>query len=157
MNRERDRRPGQLRHGNRSGNPQAAARCGARNRRGLPCGAPALRGKRRCRLHGGHSTRPRRFKGLARLRTANTKHGRFSADGKAVAAWCRQYTRNGYQTLRALEGTMNGISGRAYAEQLRAHEAAGGIAPALVAIQRLEARAAVAAHDVQRLRAKGHL
>jgi hypothetical protein len=33
-----------------------ARRCLARNRKGLPCMAPALRGKERCRLHGGHST-----------------------------------------------------------------------------------------------------
>jgi hypothetical protein len=32
-----------------------APRCGARNRAGHPCKAPALRGKRRCRLHGGWS------------------------------------------------------------------------------------------------------
>lgn len=35
-----------------------APRCLARNRRGSPCLAPALRGKRRCRLHGGHATGP---------------------------------------------------------------------------------------------------
>ena len=32
-----------------------ACRCGARNRRGLPCQAPAMRGKRRCAFHGGKS------------------------------------------------------------------------------------------------------
>jgi glucans biosynthesis protein len=31
----------------------AARRCGARNRRGEPCRAPAVRGRRRCRMHGG--------------------------------------------------------------------------------------------------------
>ncbi len=31
----------------------AAAPCGARTRAGRPCRAPALRGKRRCRMHGG--------------------------------------------------------------------------------------------------------
>ena len=49
------------------------------------------------------------------------------------------------------------MSGRAYFERLLAQEEADGIAPALVEIQRLEARAAVAARDAQRLRAKGHL
>jgi hypothetical protein len=28
-------------------------RCGARTRKGTPCRAPAVRGKRRCRMHGG--------------------------------------------------------------------------------------------------------
>ena len=33
-----------------------AARCGARNRAGGRCAAPAMRGRRRCRLHGGKAT-----------------------------------------------------------------------------------------------------
>ena len=32
-----------------------APRCGARTRNGNPCGAPAIRGKARCRMHGGKS------------------------------------------------------------------------------------------------------
>ena len=32
-----------------------AQRCGAQSRAGTPCMAPALRGRRRCRLHGGWS------------------------------------------------------------------------------------------------------
>jgi hypothetical protein len=32
-----------------------AARCGAKTRRGTPCQAPAIRGKARCRMHGGKS------------------------------------------------------------------------------------------------------
>lgn len=41
-----DQRPdlGQLAH---------AARCGAKTRKGTPCRAPAVAGKRRCRMHGG--------------------------------------------------------------------------------------------------------
>lgn len=35
-----------------------APRCGARNRAGNPCQAPAMRGRQRCRLHGGKSTGP---------------------------------------------------------------------------------------------------
>lgn len=30
-----------------------APRCGAKTRAGTPCRCPAVRGKRRCRLHGG--------------------------------------------------------------------------------------------------------
>jgi hypothetical protein len=30
-----------------------ALRCGARTRSGKPCQSPAVRGKRRCRMHGG--------------------------------------------------------------------------------------------------------
>ena len=32
---------------------QDAPRCGARTRSGTPCQAPAVRGRRRCRMHGG--------------------------------------------------------------------------------------------------------
>jgi hypothetical protein len=37
-------------------NLRQAARCGARARAGTPCQCPAIRGRRRCRLHGGRST-----------------------------------------------------------------------------------------------------
>ena len=68
------------------------------------------------------------------------------------------YFRNGYRSLRALgSGTVRGMNGRDYFERLLAQEEAEGIAPALVEARRLEARAAVADHDVQRLRAKGLL
>ncbi len=33
-------------------------RCGAKTRRGTPCQSPAMRGKKRCRIHGGLSTGP---------------------------------------------------------------------------------------------------
>lgn len=32
---------------------QASLRCGARTRRGTPCMAPAVSGRKRCRMHGG--------------------------------------------------------------------------------------------------------
>ena len=32
---------------------RASLRCGARTRSGKPCESPAVRGKRRCRMHGG--------------------------------------------------------------------------------------------------------
>lgn len=49
-----------LKHGNPRGNPQNAPRCGAKTRRGTPCKGPAVRGKKRCRMHGGTNPgRPR--------------------------------------------------------------------------------------------------
>jgi hypothetical protein len=125
---------------------------------GKVCQCPALRGKRRCRLHGGLSTGPKTLDGLARIRAANTKHGRFSTEGQAVARWCRTYFRNGYRSLSALNsGTIRGVDGRGYFERMLAEEEANGIAPALVEAQRLEAPAAVVDRDMQRLRAKGLL
>ena len=67
------------------GNPNLALapRCGARTRAGCPCRSPAVRGKQRCRMHGGRSTGPRTAEGLARLRAAHTTHGRYGADWRA--------------------------------------------------------------------------
>src|SRR5215470_2536457 len=52
---------------------------GAKNRRGLPCRCPAMRGKRRCRLHGGKSTGARTLEGIHRIRCASWKGGSRSA------------------------------------------------------------------------------
>jgi hypothetical protein len=60
-----------------------APRCGALNRAGGRCQAPAMRGKKRCRFHGGKSTGPRTAEGLERSRRANWKHGRRSAEAAA--------------------------------------------------------------------------
>lgn len=68
-------RLGPLRNGNPRGNPRLAPRCGARTRSGAPCQGPAVRGRGRCRMHGGRSTGPRTEAGLARMRAAKTTHG----------------------------------------------------------------------------------
>ena len=52
-------------------------RCGATSKRsGLQCGAVAIRGKGRCRSHGGRSTGPKSIEGRARRAEARTVHGR---------------------------------------------------------------------------------
>ena len=40
------------------------------------CKAPAVRGKTKCRFHGGKSTGPRTAEGRARIAKAHTVHGR---------------------------------------------------------------------------------
>ena len=81
---------GRLRNGNPSGDFMTAPRCGARNRQGLPCRAPAMRGKRRCRLHGGKSTGPRTKAGIQAIRKAHWKGGlrspRLQAECRAAMA-----------------------------------------------------------------------
>jgi hypothetical protein len=71
---------GQLKHGNRGGDPSSSPRCGARNRRGAPCGSPAMWSQRagiytRCWRHGGRSSGPKTEAGLERSRRARWKHG----------------------------------------------------------------------------------
>src|SRR5262250_110918 len=46
---------------------------------GAPCQAPAMRGRKRCRLHGGKSTGPRTKEGIHRIRCASWKDGSRSA------------------------------------------------------------------------------
>jgi hypothetical protein len=87
------KRCGWLKNANPQGNPSSAARCGARARKGTPCGSPALRGRKRCRMPGGLSTGPRTAAGLARSKKAHWKHGRFSAEARQEMAHFRQLLR----------------------------------------------------------------
>jgi glucans biosynthesis protein len=74
------RRRGHLINGNPPGDSSTAPRCGARTRGGGACRSPAVRGKRRCRMHGGLSTGPRTPEGLERSRRARWLHGRYSVE-----------------------------------------------------------------------------
>lgn len=60
-------------------------RCQARNRAGEQCAKPAVRGKRVCNFHGGRSTGAKTPEGMARIKEAATKHGKFSKEGLAMA------------------------------------------------------------------------
>ena len=62
-----------------------APRCGARTRSGGTCCAPVVRGKRRCRIHGGKSTGPRTPEGQERSRRARWKHGRYYREDQEAA------------------------------------------------------------------------
>jgi hypothetical protein len=54
-------------------------RCDAKSKRTqLQCGAPAIRGKIKCRVHGGRSSGPRTEEGKASSAAANLKHGRYT-------------------------------------------------------------------------------
>tara|TARA_R110002167_G_scaffold366444_2_gene597245 strand:- start:108976 stop:109437 length:462 start_codon:yes stop_codon:yes gene_type:complete len=47
--------------------------CGARTRKGTPCRARAINGKKRCKFHGGMSTGPKTPEGRARIAEAQRK------------------------------------------------------------------------------------
>jgi hypothetical protein len=72
--------------------PMQPPRCGAKTRRNTPCGRMAM-ACGRCVLHGGRSTGPKTAEGLERLRVARTKHGRYSAENRQVAAMIREMRR----------------------------------------------------------------
>jgi hypothetical protein len=52
-----------------------------------------MRGKRRCRMHGGASTGPRTEAGLQRLRAARTTHGAYAAETLAHGRFLRRRVR----------------------------------------------------------------
>ena len=53
-------------------------RCGAKTRVGGACQNPAIKGRGRCKLHGGRSTGARSPQGKARVAAAHTTHGKRS-------------------------------------------------------------------------------
>ena len=65
-------------HARNIGPMQAGPRCGAKTRCGEACRAPAMRGKRRCRMHGGATQ-----SGAPRGNRNAHKHGLFSGDAIA--------------------------------------------------------------------------
>jgi hypothetical protein len=55
-----------------------------------------VRGRRRCRLHGGRSTGPRTLEGKKSLHAALVKHGRYSIIERELAADVRELQRSWY-------------------------------------------------------------
>ena len=51
-------------------------RCGAKTRGDGACQNPAIKGRNRCKLHGGLSTRPKSEVGKRQIVDAHLKHGR---------------------------------------------------------------------------------
>ena len=72
----------------RLANLQRAPRCGAKTRGGRSCQCPALRGRKRCRLHGGLSPgAPRGSK------NGNFKNGDWTAEAIEERRWLRSLVR----------------------------------------------------------------
>ena len=55
-------------------------RCLARTRKGGQCQCPAMKGKARCRLHGGLSTGPQTKDGKEKVRQSVLKHGYYTKE-----------------------------------------------------------------------------
>jgi hypothetical protein len=73
----------------RLGNLRRAPRCEARTRAGPPCKCPAMRGRRRCRLHGGLN--PGAPRGA---RNGNFTDGTWSAEAIEERRWLRSLVRS---------------------------------------------------------------
>jgi hypothetical protein len=96
-----DKRRGMLRNANPSGDFSQAARCGAKNRCGMPCRCPAMPNGR-CRLHGGLSTGAKTPAGIERIRQSVTKHGRYSQQAREERGHYRNLLQQCRETLAAL-------------------------------------------------------
>lgn len=87
-----------LAYGGRTRCRRCAAKCKSTQER---CRAPAVKGKRVCRLHGGKSTGPRSDEGRGRCAEAKTIHGRETRSvrrQRAIAlAELRQIEEIGFQ------------------------------------------------------------
>jgi hypothetical protein len=85
-------------HAPTTGPMLASPRCGAKIRSGGSCRAPAVRGKRRCRMHGGTpGSRAPRGNGNAR------KHGLFTKDAIAERRQVRAVLADAWKVLRAMK------------------------------------------------------
>jgi hypothetical protein len=67
---------------------RGATRCGAKTRAGGACQCPAIRGRNRCRLHGGGSPGAPRGPG-----NGNYKGGEFTAEAIEERQWLRSIVR----------------------------------------------------------------
>jgi glucans biosynthesis protein len=69
-------------------NIRTSPRCGAKTRAGGACQCPAIRGRKRCRLHGGRSP------GAPRDRNnGNFKDGTFTAEAVEERQWLKSVVR----------------------------------------------------------------
>jgi hypothetical protein len=104
-----------------------------------------MRGRRRCRLHGGLSTGPKTAEGLARIRVATTRHGRYARAHVALARLVRAWGLNGIRSARAMRDP------RARAHFLQRAYADTVPPPPILDQMREQVRAELARDEQQRL------
>ena len=82
----------------RLANLAKAPRCGARTRMGSPCRQAAVRGRARCRIHGG----AKGSGGPPGSRNGNFKHGLWTRESKHLRGAARRRLREVRRILRDL-------------------------------------------------------
>lgn len=73
---------------------RASPRCGARTRKGTECEAPAIRGKARCRMHGGRGS------GAPEGNQNALKSGLYTAEALELRRYVNETLRRGRKVLR---------------------------------------------------------
>ncbi|MBO6768972.1 MAG: hypothetical protein JJ901_11825 [Erythrobacter sp.] len=69
-------------------------RCGAKTRKGTPCQAPAVRGKNRCRMHGGAKR-----SGAPKGNKNALKHGQYTAEAKEFRRHVHRLLKDGKEMI----------------------------------------------------------
>jgi hypothetical protein len=77
-----------------------APRCGARTRAGTACQCPAIRGRKRCRLHGGRNPGAPRGE-----RNGNFSNGDWTQEATAERRWLCELVRRCTGKERSNDGT----------------------------------------------------
>ncbi|WP_397416032.1 HGGxSTG domain-containing protein [Phenylobacterium sp.] len=77
---------------------RGSRRCGARTRKGSTCQAPAVSGKKRCRMHGGATG-----SGAPKGNTNALKNGMFTKEMKAERARFREMIAESKELLMKIE------------------------------------------------------
>jgi uncharacterized protein YjcR len=75
-------------HPRNTGPMLSSPRCGAKTRSGAPCKAPTVRGKKRCRMHGGA-----RGSGAPRANQNAVKYGRYRREAIEERASLREFLK----------------------------------------------------------------
>jgi uncharacterized protein YjcR len=77
-----------------TGPMRQSPRCGAKTRAGTPCQAPAVNGKRRCRMHGGAAG-----SGAPAGNQNALRHGMYSRDTLEFKKYMRNLLRDGRDAI----------------------------------------------------------
>ena len=85
-------------HRRHTGPMLASPRCGARTRAGKHCGSPAVRGKKRCRMHGGAAG-----SGAPSGNRNARKHGLFTDTAKTDRRTLNQLMRDAGRLIAEME------------------------------------------------------
>lgn len=85
-------------HPRNTGPMLGSPRCGAKTRKGTACKSPAVKGKARCRMHGGA-----KGSGAPKGNTNALKHGRYTADELAFRKHLNSLLRDGRKAIQDLD------------------------------------------------------
>jgi hypothetical protein len=85
-------------HPRNTGPMLSSLRCGAKTRSGKPCQSPAVKGKERCRMHGGAPG-----SGAPRGNKNAVKHGLYTKEAKAQRRQISELMRQSRKLLLQIE------------------------------------------------------